>query len=260
LAFIRDWTNAALYFSSSDLSGPLLSLARVSAQLADEVHLFFPDVEPPADEYDSDDDYDDNDDFEQPGDCDLSEDDESVEEDSVDVTKTDGETWRASMEIDYPGGEFETVAAACFSALAFCQDGERVVPIWKHILDRLDPHEIEWTSALIGLSRVKPDDIGIYLLDLFDQITQEEEDELVRETMQETATNAVLELMAGNESTGAQVKQVFDRCGPRDKKSIATRFQQALEDGDALMLSLHGDRQKSLEEQVIWAFGLKDSR
>jgi hypothetical protein len=259
LAFIRDWANAALYFPSSELSGPLLALARVSAELAEEAHLFFPDVEPPGKEYDSDDEYEDDDDQDPLNDDDLNEEDATSEINGVDVTSTDGETWRASMEIDDPSGEFETVTAACFSALAFCQDGERLVPIWKHMLNKLDLEDIEWTSALVGLSRIDADEIQIYLIDLFDQITQKEPDEFIRETKQETATNAVLELMAGNESAGVQVKQVFDRCAPADKKSIAARFQQTLDDGDALMLVSNGNRQKSLEEQVSWAFGLHNS-
>jgi hypothetical protein len=64
--------------------------------------------------------------------------------------------------------------------------------------------------------------------------------------------------MAGNESAGIQVKQVFERCGPRERKSIAERFQIALENGDAQMLTNYGSRQKSLEDQVAWVFGLND--
>jgi hypothetical protein len=72
LAFIRDCANAALYFPSSELSSPLLALARVSAELAEEAHLFFPDVEPPDEEYDCDDEYEDDDDQDLLNDDDLN--------------------------------------------------------------------------------------------------------------------------------------------------------------------------------------------
>jgi hypothetical protein len=220
LAFIRDCTAMALFFPSSDLSKPLVSLAYKSAELAEELHLFFPDADSPEEEYDCDNEYGDNDD---------------------------------------PSGDFETVAEACFFALAFCQEGKRLLPIWKHILNRLGPDQLEWKSALVGISKVKPDEVQIYLIDLFDQITQEQDDELITETMQLMATDAILELLEHNESAGVLVKQVFDGCPAVDKKLIAARFQQALDDGDAVGIVSYGNRQKSLEEKVIWTFGLHAS-
>jgi hypothetical protein len=200
LGLIRDWAMMAVCFPSKELSAPLITLARLSAQLAGEDHLFFPDVEPPEERYDLDDEFQQDYDFDEQDDREYSEDyledqEDPVEIDDVTVSKTGEESWRASMEIEDPSAEFETVSATCFSALAFCQDGTHIVPIWRHILDKTEPDDVEWATALVGLSIANAEGIQIYLNQLFDQITAAEPDEFVAGMMQEIATNAILELI-----------------------------------------------------------------
>jgi hypothetical protein len=248
VALIRDWANMALYFPSRELSEPLLSLARASATLAEEPHLFFPDVEPPDEEAEWDAWDDDSNERCQDADSDLS---------RIDFTRTDNGGWEASMEIN--DGGFEIVVEACFSALAFCQDGKHILPIWKKILRSLEPEDTEWTSALVGLSMIEPEKIDIYLLTLFDQITESEEDEYITGDKQETAMNAILELLAANASSGATVTQVFGRYPTKAKQLIADRFAAFFSPGETLLLTNYRCHPKSLKERVVQMFGLSTS-
>jgi len=232
MSLIRNCVDMAVYFPPRDLAKPLLALARASAELAQESHLFFPDAETPsAEEYD-DEEYDDGhgDDLE----------DESEE----------------------PSGEFKTIAEACFSALVHCQDGQNLSQVWKHMLGKggLDLEDSEWQSALLGLARINPEAIELYLPELFDIFLDVDEDPIRPQERQEGATHLILKLLVYEPSITNQIEQAFGLRTPAEKLVIARAFNKALKRVDTVM-STHSERQrKLLKEQVVSVFGLRDSQ
>lgn len=232
MSLIRNCADMAVYFPSRDLAAPLLALARASAELAQESHLFFPDAETPEAEEYFDEEY----------------------EDGYDDNRGD--------ESEEPSGEFKTIAEACFSALVHCQDGQNLSQVWKHMLDNsgLDLEESEWQSALLGLVRIYPEAIELYLPELFDIILDVDEDQIRTQERQEAATHLILKLLVYEPSIPEQVRPAFDRLPPADKLLIARAFNEALTRVDTVMSRYSERQRKLLKEQVVSVFGLSNSQ
>jgi len=188
-AVIRDIANLAHFFPSPQLQRPLLILARVCAELANEAHLYFPDVEAPYEEF--------------------------HEADFDDVGDPD------------PESEFKSVVAACLSSLVCCQEGAAMVPTWKHILDNLDHGHDEWASAIAGLSLAKPEEIDVYIAELFDDINTMTEDRESDELAWETSVEAICQLLEVNGQATTRIKDLFRQRPPKEQQQIKEQFERS---------------------------------
>jgi len=186
---IRDIASLALLFPSPELQRPLLILARVCANLANEAHLYFPDVEAPYEEF--------------------------HEADFDDVGDPD------------PESEFKSVVAACLSSLVCCQEGAAMVPTWKHILDNLDHGHDEWASAIAGLSLAKPEEIDVYIAELFDDINTMTEDRESDELAWETSVEAICQLLEVNGQATTRIKDLFRQRPPKEQQQIKEQFERS---------------------------------
>jgi hypothetical protein len=267
LSLVRELGNLALCFPSTSFSDPLVQLSRICSVQCGQGSFFFPDIvdEEEAewdDEYDSAEDESESWDESEP-----ESEDEGFGAAEVEVTKSPGgplETWRASMDFEGLGGEYEVITAVCLSALVYCQKDSCLKATWLHTLGKLEPQDIEWCSALVGLSFVDPDKIELYVRDLFDKLAVESSDKEVGKHSSENllpdiAMNALLELLAGNEQSGQQVRAVYANLAAGEKKSIAQRVRVAVESGEAAMFGGFAQRERSLEDQLRFVFDLFDA-
>lgn len=266
LSVIRELGNMALCFPSTSLAEPLLEISRVCSIQCQQGSLLFPDIVEDDDNWDGE--YDSIED----GGEDWKESDVYVEsEDGNEAGTVEAGTiehadgiWRASMSFDQFGGEYEAIAAVCLSALVYCQSGDSLQAIWERTLEKLEPQDTEWCSALVGLSLVNPEQIRMYLRGLFDTLSQtstakDAADRFSPRNKREIAMNALLELLAGNEQAGIQVQVVYRNLPPVEKATVASWVKGALDSGEVEIFNDSRGRQMSLEDQLRFIFGLNES-
>lgn len=265
LSLTRELGNMALCFPSTSFQEPLLQISRICSIHCQQGSLFFPDIVDDEDSWDGE--YDEVEDSgERWGEDEVYDeidcvDDVDVEEPST-KERVDG-VWRASMAFEDFGAEYEAISAVCFSALAYCQSGDSLQEIWQHILRKLEPQDIEWCSALVGLSLVDPEQIQVYVVDLLDSLSlpgdaEHESASYSIDTRPLIAMNAVLELLAGNEQAGVQVQAVY-RNLPRVQRSIIIDWvNSAIDSGEVTIFGSLGRRQRPLEDQLRFVFDLSD--
>jgi hypothetical protein len=168
-------------------------------------------------------------------------------------------------EIDEALGEDigEYIAcAALLRSLVICQTGDDLRPLWSELLDTLDVSDVDWVSALVGMSKIDAEDIRPRVRTLLsDAVAWADRVQPGADTTILTQHyNAVLELLAGNSNMWQVVEDVFRELPADSQYTLQLITVAALEEWevDFLSVSLTDSELEAYSVRLCALFGVEE--
>jgi hypothetical protein len=171
--------------------------------------------------------------------------DEDLDDQELDSEDEDG----ASSE-NYERFEMkvENAVDALLKALVFCQRGDAQIPLWKSVLESLDPLDNGWTAALTGISLVEPSFVVPIISDFLVKTADHEIKFALKLKNQYQIPQfflTIIDLVAVNRTLLPDLNNCFNKLDNERRDAVLRTFDLAIKDNhiaySALSESLNDD-------------------